>query len=163
MREKQIHNFEPVFDEKSRILILGTFPSVKSREQGFYYGHKQNRFWKVISIILNEELPQTIEGKKRMLKRHNIALWDVASSCEIENSSDSSMKNVEPNDIGIILSAAQIEHIFLNGKTAGKLFEKFFKEKFDIPFEIMPSTSPANAVFSLERLRKEWNRISKFI
>ena len=116
MRELHFHTFEPVFDKNSKILILGTFPSVKSREYGFYYGHAQNRFWRVMADLLNEPVPQTVDEKRVMLLKNNIALWDVAASCEIVGSSDSSMKNVRANDIEKLLSGTEIKHIFANGK-----------------------------------------------
>ena len=163
MREKQYHTFAPVADENSKILILGTFPSVKSREEGFYYGHKQNRFWRVLAGLLKDEIPATIDEKKDFLLKHNIALWDVAKSCEIENSADSSMKNVEPNDIKALVGKYKIECIFLNGKTALKLYEKFFKNNSEIKYYSLPSTSPANAAFSLEMLQNNWQKILDFV
>ena len=150
------HTFSPVYDEHSEILILGSFPSVKSREQGFYYGHPQNRFWKVISSICNQQLPSTIEEKKEMLLKNHIAIWDVIDSCDIIGSSDSSIKNVIPADIVGLLKKTNIKKIFANGKTAGKLYEKFSKEATGLEIIVLPSTSPANAMFSLERLITEW-------
>lgn len=153
------HTFDPVYDENSRVLILGSFPSVKSREQGFYYAHPQNRFWRVIADITGEEPPQTVEDKKSLLLRRNIALWDVAYCCEINGSSDSSMRNVRPNDIAALLENTQITRIFANGKTAAKLYEKLVAPKTGLPITCLPSTSPANAAFSLERLREEWKAV----
>ena len=152
----QIHNIEPVFDKNSKILILGTFPSVKSREQQFFYGHPQNRFWKVISYLTNEKLPQTIEDKKSLLLRNNIAVWDVIKSCDIAGSSDSSITNVVPNDIYKILNIAKIKAIYANGDKSYSLFKKYFKE---LAATKLPSTSPANAQYSLERLIEEWKVI----
>lgn len=152
----QIHNIEPVFDYNSQILILGSFPSVKSREQQFFYGHPQNRFWKVISTITNEELPQTVEEKKAMLLKYNIAVWDVIQSCDIEGSSDSSITNVVPNDIYRILNAANIKAIYANGDKSYSLFKKYFSE---LEVTKLPSTSPANAHYSLDRLIEEWKVI----
>ena len=163
MREKQVHTFKSVYDENSKILILGTFPSVKSREEGFYYGHKQNRFWRALAGVLKDEIPETIEEKKAFLLKHNIALWDVASSCEIENSADSTIKNVMPNDIKGLIEKTKIECIFLNGKTALKLYEKFFGKSLDTKYFCLPSTSPANAAFSLEKLQNEWQKILDFV
>lgn len=153
------HTFSPVYDEQSEILILGSFPSVKSREQGFYYGHPQNRFWKVIASICNQEVPKTIKEKKEMLLANHIAIWDVIDSCDIIGSSDSSIKNVISADIVGLLEKTNIKQIFANGKTAGKLYEKFSKEITGLEITILPSTSPANAMFSLERLITEWKII----
>ena len=154
------HTFEPVFDEHSRILILGSFPSVKSREIQFYYGHPQNRFWKVMAQVLNEKVPQTIPEKKEMLLRHHIALWDVIASCDIAGSSDSSIKNAVPADISRILKAADIQTIIANGGTAFRLYGRYCEPVTGRPAALCPSTSPANAAFSLERLSECW---SKFI
>lgn len=122
--EFQSHTFEPIFDGNSKILILGTFPSVKSRENNFYYGHSQNRFWPVLAEILGTEIPKSIPEKRQMLLENNIAIWDVVSSCEIANSADTSIKNVAPNDLSIILKNAPIKAIYANGKTAEKLYNK---------------------------------------
>ena len=157
----QSHTFAPVFDANSEILILGTFPSVKSRENGFYYGHPQNRFWKVLAEILKTELPETIDEKKQMLLANRIAVWDVIKSCEILNSADSSIKNVVPNDFTRILSDTQIKTIYANGKTAERLYNKFVKENTGREIVFLPSTSPANASFGMERLLKEWSVIGK--
>lgn len=151
-----IHNIEPVFDKNSKILILGSFPSVKSREQQFFYGHPQNRFWRVISSLTDEELPQTIEEKRTLLLRNNIAVWDVIKLCDITGSSDSSITNVVPNDIYKILNNANIKAIYANGDKAYSLFKKYYKELDIIK---LPSTSPANAQYSLERLIDEWKLI----
>lgn len=153
----EIHNIEPVFNKNSKILILGSFPSVKSREQQFFYGHPQNRFWKVISSITNEKLPTTIEEKKSLLIRNNIAVWDVIKSCEIIGSSDSSITNVVPNDIYKILKATNIKAIYANGDKSYSLFKKYFGE--ELTARKLPSTSPANAQYSLERLIEEWEVI----
>ena len=153
------HEFEPVYDQNSRILILGSFPSVKSREQQFYYGHPQNRFWKVIAGLTCYPVPVTIEEKKKMLLENRIAIWDVIAECEIIGSSDSSIRNVVPAELEQILKAANIEKIYANGGTAKKLFEKFQKKKCGREIIGLPSTSPANAAFSLERLLKEWKCI----
>ncbi len=153
------HEFEPVFDKKSKILILGSFPSVKSREQHFYYGHPQNRFWKVIAALTGAQLPQTVEEKKKMLLDHGIAVWDVIASCEIIGSSDSSIRNVVPTDLQLILEEAQIRRIYANGNTAKKLFERFQKKSCGREVAGLPSTSPANAAFSLERLIECWSCI----
>ena len=157
--EQFTHTAAPVFDQFSRILILGTFPSAKSREHQFFYSHPQNRFWRVLAAILNSQLPVTVEEKKQMLLSHQIALWDVILQCEVKGSSDSSIKNVIPTDLSEILNACNMKAIFLNGKTAEKLFYRFNKELIDIPAITLPSTSPANAMYSLERLIDEWSVI----
>lgn len=150
------HSFAPVFDENSRILILGSLPSVKSREEGFYYGHPRNRFWKVLAEITGEELPKGIEEKKALLWKHGIAIWDVIASCDIIGSSDSSIRNVEPVDIKRMMGYCRIERIFANGRTAGKLYRKYLQPVTGLAAVELPSTSPANAAWSLERLAKEW-------
>ena len=154
-----IHPIEPVFDENSRILILGSFPSVKSREVGFFYGHTQNRFWKVVATVFDTEVPDTIEKKRRFLLDYGIAVWDVISSCEISGSSDSSIRNVLPNDLSIILNKANIKQIFVNGKTAEKYYNKYVLPLIGRPAICLPSTSPANAAWSIEKLVKSWNVI----
>ncbi len=150
------HTFEPVFDESSQILILGSLPSVKSREQGFYYGHPRNRFWQVMSEILKCNEPKTIEEKKQMLLSGHVAIYDVISECDIKGSSDSSIKNVIPTDIELLLSKTNIRHIFANGNTAGKLYKKYLQDKTGIEIIILPSTSPANAAYSLQMLVDDW-------
>lgn len=156
--EQHSHELEPIFDENSRILILGSFPSVKSREVSFYYGHPQNRFWKVISAVFGEELPATVEEKTEFLKRNRIALWDVIESCEISGSSDSSIRNVVPTDLERILSASRIEKIFINGSTAARLYDKYQRRGIELEAVKLPSTSPANAAWNLERLTAEWKK-----
>lgn len=150
------HTFLPVYDENSEVLILGSFPSVKSREQGFYYGHPRNRFWKVLVAVCGYEVPQTIEEKKAMLLDNHIAVWDVIDSCDIIGSSDSSIKNVVPADIAGMLPKTKINRIFTNGKTAGKLYDKFLKESTGMEAIVLPSTSPANAACSLDKLIDVW-------
>ena len=159
--EFQIHNIEPYYNYDSKILILGSFPSVKSREVGFYYGHPQNRFWKVLAAVYEDSIPSTIEKKKKFLKVHKIALWDVIGSCEITGSSDSSIKNIEVNPVGEIIPNTEIKKIIANGKTAEKLYKKYLNDKINLPFESLPSTSPANASYSLEKLTKLWNKSIK--
>lgn len=153
------HTFAPVFDRNSQILILGSLPSVKSRENGFYYGHPMNRFWKVIAGIYQCEVPNTIESKIEILTRYNIAIWDVIASCDIVGSSDSSIRNVVPTDLNIVLAKSSIQKIYVNGKTAGKLYYKYSKEKIGRDIVELPSTSPANAAYSLERLIELWRVI----
>ena len=150
------HEFEPIFDERSRILILGTLPSVKSREGQFYYHHPQNRFWKVLAKICKTEPPATIAEKKAMLLEHGIAIWDVVQSCDIIGSSDSSIKNVTPADLSVILRRASVKTIFLNGGKAWDLYQKYCAGMTDLPAVKLPSTSPANAAWSLEKLVTVW-------
>lgn len=159
MSDQISHEFSPVFNEQSRILILGTFPSVKSREQKFYYGHPQNRFWKVIARLVNAEVPLTIAEKKTLLLDNKIAVWDVIESCEITGSSDSSIKNVRPADLRMILERAPIQKIYANGSTAKKLYDRYSLEKTGKEITGLPSTSPANAAYSLERLLEYWKDI----
>lgn len=155
----EFHTIEPVFDENSKILVLGSFPSVKSREANFFCGHPRNRFWKVVSSVIGEESPVTTEEKKAFLLRNNIAVWDVIKSCDIEGSSDSSIKNVTPNNLNVILEKADIKQIFANGNTAYKLFLKYNSGMDAVK---LPSTSPANAAFNLERLVESWSVLKKF-
>ena len=157
--EHIVHSFDPVYDKASEILILGTLPSVKSRENNFYYGHKQNRFWKVLATLLKEPVPDTIEEKKAMLLARRIALWDVIQSCDIKGSSDSSIKNVQPTDIGMILEKTNITRIYANGNKAGQLYKRYQFPVTGIEAMVLPSTSPANAAWSLERLCKAWHVI----
>ena len=157
------HSFEPVYDKNSRILILGTLPSVASRENNFYYGHKQNRFWKVLATLLKEPVPDTIEEKKAMLLARRIALWDVIQSCDIKGSSDSSIKNVQPTDIGMILEKTNITRIYANGNKAGQLYKRYQFPVTGIEAMVLPSTSPANAAWSKKRLLTKWNQICPYL
>jgi len=153
------HPINPVYDKNSKILILGSFPSVKSREQMFFYGHPQNRFWKVISAVFGCSVPETVEEKRAFLLSHKVAVWDVIAACDISGSADSSIKNAVPNDLSIILDNADIKMIFVNGKTAQKYFNKHQKPLINREAICLPSTSPANAAWSLERLIDEWQII----
>lgn len=155
------HPFLPLYNEHSKILILGSFPSVKSREQMFFYGHPQNRFWRVISAVFSAPLPVDIEQKRQFLLSHGIALWDVIGSCDIVGSSDSSIKNVHPNDLSPIFGAADIQKIITNGKAAQKYYDMYTRDKVGRTAVCLPSTSPANAAWTLERLIDEWKRIIK--
>ena len=146
-----IHPIKPVYNQESKILVLGSFPSVKSRESGFYYGHPQNRFWKVISAIMGDKVPESIEQKKDLLIRNYIAVWDVIHSCEIEGSADSSIKNVVVNDISEILYKSKIKKIYTNGKKAHQLYMKYCYELTHQKDICLPSTSPANAAYSLDK------------
>ncbi|MBQ3237241.1 MAG: DNA-deoxyinosine glycosylase [Oscillospiraceae bacterium] len=157
------HAFAPVFDSESRILILGTMPSPKSRELGFYYSHPRNRFWPVMANIFGEEIPKTPEDKKAFCLRHKIALWDVLRECDIEGASDSSIKNAVPNDISVILNRADIKAVFATGTTAAKLYKKFIEPKTGLPAVALPSTSPANAKISLDALAEEYRKILDYI
>ena len=152
----QKHPFPPLFDKNSRILILGSFPSVKSREMNFFYGHPQNRFWKVIAGIFDEKIPESIEEKKELILKHHLALWDVIAECEITGSSDASIKNARANDLSEILENASIEKIIVNGKTAEKLYIKYIEPVTGMKAVVLPSTSPANAAWSLDRLISVW-------
>lgn len=151
-----IHNIPPLYDEKAKILILGSFPSVKSREGQFFYHHPQNRFWKVMAAVLDCELPETIEEKKQMILSHHIAVWDVIASCDITGSSDSSIKNVMPNDIGGLLKETEIERIYTNGTAAHKYYQKYIHKIIEKEDIMLPSTSPANAAWTLDRLIAVW-------
>lgn len=153
------HPFPPLFDKESKILILGSFPSVKSREQQFFYGHPQNRFWKVTAAVMGCEVPATIDEKKKFLHENHIALWDTIAACEITGSSDSSIKNVIPNDLGEILSTADIKKIYVNGRASEKYFKKYQEPILGRSAVYLPSTSPANAAMSLDKLIIEWNKI----
>lgn len=155
------HEFEPVFDETSEILILGTLPSVKSREQNFYYGHPQNRFWKVIAALCKEPVPESIMQKKELLLKHHIALWDVIAECDIVGSSDSSIRNVIPADLSVILDHAPIRTIYANGAKAYDLYRKYTYPVTKREIIKLPSTSPANAAFQMKRLLEAWEEIRK--
>lgn len=157
--EQVSHEFPPVYNENSRILILGSFPSVKSREQNFYYGHPQNRFWKVLARLTAEEVPQSVEEKCALLLKHRIAVWDVIESCEIIGSSDSSIRKVIPADLNQILNNCDIQEIYANGTTAKKLYEKYCRKQTGREITGLPSTSPANAAWSLDRLLEAWKII----
>lgn len=152
------HEFPPVWDGESEILILGSFPSVKSREQGFFYGHPRNRFWKVIAAVTGQDEPVTVEEKKKLLLAQNIAIWDVIASCQIKGSSDSSIREVVANDITEMLEKSKIKRIFANGKTAERLYNKYIYPQSKVPIMVLPSTSPANAAWSLERLTEEYRK-----
>lgn len=153
------HNIPPVFDRRSTVLILGSFPSVASREEGFFYAHPQNRFWKVLSALFSSPLPCTVQEKKTLLLTHGVALFDVIERCEISGSADSSVKSVIANDLSPLLSAARIRRIFVNGKTAEKYYLKYIYPKTLIPCICLPSTSAANASYSLPKLIEAWKII----
>lgn len=155
------HPFPPLFNKDSEVLILGSLPSVKSREQMFFYGHPQNRFWKLIAKIFDEEVPQTIEEKKALLERNHIALWDAIYSCDIEGSSDASIRNVTPTDLRPIIEGSKVKRIFCNGKTSWKYYHKYQEKELGIEAFALPSTSPANAAWNLERLAEAWQVIKE--
>lgn len=162
MGEIFTHTFEPIFDKNSEILVLGSFPSVKSRENNFYYAHPQNRFWRVVASVYSCPVPSSVEEKKNMLLSNKIAVWDVIKSCEITGSADNTIKSVIPNDLSEILSVADIKKIYANGKTAQSLYNKYIKKNTGVDIISLPSTSPANAAYSLEKLIKEWKIINEY-
>lgn len=153
------HVFQPVYNQKSKILILGTFPSVKSRENHFYYGHPQNRFWRLMAELTKRELPANIEEKRKLLLENRIALWDVIQSCSITGSGDASIRDVVPNNFMEILRESEIEKIYANGNKAYELYMKYIYSDTGREIEKLPSTSPANAGYSLERLKEKWKVI----
>ena len=152
------HPFEPIYDKNSKILILGSFPSVKSREDDFYYAHPQNRFWKVLQKIYNNsEKLETKEQKTKFLLSNGIAIWDSIKECDIENSADSTIKNAVPNDIKSILENSKIEKILCNGGTSFEVFKKYYKNDLGIKIDVLPSSSPANTRYSLDKLVSVWS------
>ncbi len=163
MSERIIHPFEALYNENSKVLILGSFPSVKSREVSFFYGHPRNRFWKVIPALFGEEEPLTIEKKKELILRRNLALWDSIHSCEITGSSDSSVRNVVPNDISKIIGNSKVSKVFCNGALSHKMYMKYIFPDTKIEAVKLPSTSPANAAYSLDKLIEEWKIIKEYL
>ena len=161
--ERVIHPIPPLYSKDSKVLVLGSFPSVKSREAQFFYHHPQNRFWKVISTVFHEAVPVTIEEKRDLLLRNKIAVWDVIKSCEIIGSADSSIKNVIPNDLSDIIKTAEINRIITNGSTAYQLYRKHIYPITGIEALKLPSTSPANATCSMDCLVKDWSILRTFI
>ncbi len=157
--QKIVHPIPPLYTSDSEILILGSFPSVKSREESFFYGHPQNRFWRVLSAVFNCPIPNTVEEKTEFIKSNRLALWDVIGSCEIIGSSDVSIKNVVPNNLKEIIDNSNVSRIFVNGKTAEKYYIKYIEKEIGIKAVALPSSSPANASYSLERLCEEWGRL----
>ena len=160
---KVSHEFGPYINEDSKVLILGSIPSVKSRELGFYYMHPQNRFWKLMSDLLNEKFPDTIDGKKNFLKRNKMALWDVLDSCEINGSSDSSIKNPKVNDIKKLIQGTDVKYIFVTGKKALELYNKYCYEDVLIKAIYLPSTSGANCAFSYDTLKEKYEILVKYM
>lgn len=161
--ERISHGFGPLYNERSRVFILGSFPSVKSREECFFYGHPRNRFWKVMALVTDEEEPITIEEKKEMMLAHGIALYDVIESCDIIGSSDSSIRNVEPADLSTLIRDSDIKAVFTNGALAKKMYDKYEFQSTGIPSEGLPSTSPANASYNIEKLMEKWTKIKAYI
>ena len=155
----QIHPIPPLFNERSRVLILGSFPSIKSREARFFYGHPQNRFWRVLAAVTNSPLPESIEEKKALILSHHFALWDSIGSCTITGSSDSSIRDVVPNDLSRILDHAPIEKIFCNGAASLACYRRYIEPTTHRVAQALPSTSPANAAWSLDRLIEAWRVI----
>ena len=158
-----VHPIPPLYDENSKVLILGSFPSVKSREAMFFYGHPQNRFWKVVAGVFDEPVPANIPEKKAFILRNHLALWDTIHSCDIEGSSDASIKNVVPNDLHIILDNSMVSNIFVNGRTSEKDYKKYIEPKLGIEAVCLPSTSPANAAWTLDRLTEAWKAIKQYV
>lgn len=161
--QRRQHPIPPLYDSESRILILGSFPSVKSREGQFFYHHPQNRFWKVLAAVFQEPVPITIGEKTAFLRGHHLALWDVIGSCEISGSSDSTIRQVEPNDLSPILSGAPICAVFCNGSTSWQYYKKYTQAQTGMEATPLPSTSPANAAWSLERLTDAWTVIRNHV
>ena len=155
-KESLRHPFPAIYAPDSRILILGSFPSVKSREQKFFYGHPQNRFWRIMAALLGTDIPQTTEEKRAFLLAHRIALWDVIASCDIAGSSDASIRNAVPNDLSPILETASVRQIFTNGGTAHRLYRKYICPLTGREDIVLPSSSPANAARSLDALIDAW-------
>ena len=155
----QVHPIPPLFDKNSRVLILGSFPSVKSREAKFFYGHPQNRFWRVLAALTNSALPHTIAEKTELVLKNHFALWDSIGSCTITGSSDSSIRDIVPNDLSVILDHAPIERIFCNGAASLASYRHYIEPLIHRPALLLPSTSPANAAWTLERLIDAWRVI----
>ena len=156
-----VHPIPPLFNENSKTLILGSFPSVKSREAAFFYGHPQNRFWSVLAMVYGVPKPETVEEKKKLVLDNNLALWDVIAQCEIVGSSDSSISDVTANDLSVIINNSKVDKIFVNGKTAEKYYKKYTYSKTGITAVCLPSTSPANATWNIEKLVEKWNIIKE--
>ena len=158
-QQKLVHPIPPTWDETSRILILGSFPSVKSREMAYFYGHPQNRYWRVLSALFEEPFPETKEERHAFLLRHHIAAWDVIASCTITGSADSSIRDVVVNDLQPILNGSPIRQIYVNGKKADALYRKYLLPRLGREAVCLPSTSPANAAWNLEKLIGAWRQI----
>lgn len=148
----------PVHGAQAGVLLLGSFPSPKSREQGFYYGHPQNRFWPVLAGVLGQPVPAhgDVAAKRALLTQNGLALWDVVHSCRIRGASDASIADVVPNDVAALVRALGVRAVFCNGGTAARLYARYLKEKVGLPAQTLPSTSPANAAWSAARLQAAW-------
>ena len=160
---KVSHEFGPYINKDSKILILGSIPSVKSRECGFYYMHPQNRFWKIITDLFGDNYPETINEKKGFLNKHKIALWDVLDSCDIDGSSDSSIKKPKVNDIKGLIKDTDVRYIFVTGKKALELYDRYCYDNVLIKAIYLPSTSGANCAFSYDKLKKKYEIIIKYL
>lgn len=158
---KIVHPIPPLFNETSKTLILGSFPSVKSREAMFFYGHPQNRFWRLIALLFEAKVPETVEEKTHLVLTHRLALWDTIHSCTITGSSDSSIRDVVPNDLSVILNNSRVDRVFCNGAASYKLYQKYIYPQTKLHAAQLPSTSPANAAWSMERLQKAWEIIKE--
>ncbi len=154
-----IHPFPPLFCGESDTLILGSFPSVKSREAMFFYGHPQNRFWKLAAMLFGEPVPETIEEKTALILNNRLALWDSIKSCTITGSSDSSVRDVVPNDLSLIFENSRVNRVFCNGALSHKMYMKYIFPETNVKAVKLPSTSPANAAFSIDRLYEHWKII----
>jgi len=161
MRQQVEHPFGPLFNENSRVLILGSFPSVKSREQQFFYGHPQNRFWKVVAALYHREVPVSIPEKRALILENGLALWDSIAGCVITGSSDASIRDVRANDLSVILDHSPIRRIYCNGKTSWQYYEKLIRPRTGREADCLPSTSPANAQWTLDRLIDAWSVITE--
>ena len=162
--EHIIHPIQPIYDAQYRILILGSFPSVKSREAHFFYGHPQNRFWRLLAFITNAPEPKTIAEKTALILQNDLALWDTVQSCEIRGASDASMRHVQPNDVAALVRRLGVQAVFCNGAASGRVYAKYAQAAAGIPAVVLPSTSPANAAWGMVRLQQAWgSELGKYI
>lgn len=161
--QRIIHPIPPLFDAECRVLILGSFPSIKSREAMFFYGHPQNRFWPMLAALFGEPSPTTVEEKKTLALSRRIAMWDSIRACTVTGSSDSSIRDVEPNDLSVILDGSRVDHIFCNGALSHKMYTKYIYPTTGIAALKLPSTSPANAAYTMDRLVREWSVIKEYL
>lgn len=161
--QRVYHNFGPLYAADSRVLLLGSMPSPKSREQGFFYGHPQNRFWRVLAAVLGEAAPDSIEDKRTLCLRHQVALWDVLASCEIVGASDAAIRNPVPNNLAPLIQKTQVQAVFTTGATAYQYYQKLCLQQTGLPALKLPSTSPANAAWSLDRLTEAYRVILPYL
>ncbi len=159
-REALVHPFGPVYDENARVLLLGSFPSPLSRQEGFFYGNPRNRFWPVLAAVFDEPLPQSIEEKRALCRAHGVALWDVLASCEIKGAADASIASPKPNDLAALIRKTRITAVFSTGQAAAKLYRRFCERETGLPVTALPSTSPANAAWSLEMLIEAYRAVA---